>query len=124
MAKYEPDNANLGLDLGQYNTDTSYWNAHKDEITEPDKTTCFNALASAYTSLDTESTKIANAYDHIGAGDTNLTNGDNNGNQMMKIMFYNTAKSHYDTATSRCTDAEAAHTGFVGYISAAESILY
>jgi hypothetical protein len=124
MAKYEPDNYQLGQDIGQYNTDNAYWTANGAGIPEPDHTNCFNALAGAYSSLDTENVKIGNAYDHIGAGDTNLTNGDNNGNPQMKIMFYNTAKSHYDTAASRCTDAENAHASFVTYISTAEAILY
>lgn len=122
-AKYNPDNYQLGLDITSYNQSSSNWTRVKDQMTEPDKTNCFNALSTAFQALSTENTDITNCYDHIGAGDTNMTNGDNAGNMQMKIQFYNTAKSHYETGTARCVEFEQVHPTFGTAVDTANEIL-
>jgi len=124
-AKYEPDNDQQAADKNLYNTDKATFDGQvaAGTLVDPDKTTCSNALANAYSSWNTEYTKIVSAYDNLGAGDAKRQEGINEQNPMIKIMKYNLAKDYYNVATSRCTDAENAHTGFVGYIDTAEGIL-
>lgn len=128
LAKYDVDNPQQSADAGQYNADNAAYlsqiNANPPELTGQNATDCFNALAGAYGAWSTEHEKVLSANDNFGAGDANLDAGNNAQNQQQKIMLYNTAKSYYNTAASRCTDAETAHASFVTFISAAEAILY
>lgn len=125
-AKYEPDNDQQLADHNQYNTDNAEYAAQvaAGTLFNPNKTTCSTALANAYNSWNTAYAKIVSAWDNLGAGDSKRQDGMNEQNPMLKIMKYNMAKDYYNVATSRCADAEIAHSNFLGYIATAENILY
>lgn len=123
---YTADNNQLGVDIGQYNTDNAAYasQVQAGTLVDPNKTTVFNALSSAYTSLSSESANINAAYNWVGSGDQDLTAGDNAQNMQQKVMLYNSAKGKYNTGAAALPNAEGAHASFVTHISAAEAILY
>ena len=121
--KYVPAQSTYSDDVSRYNAGIAAWNSQKDTMPEPDKTNCFIALSNAYNALNSESTKINNAYGHVAAGDTAVTAGDNEPNMMIKVMNYNNGKDHFNAASTSSDEAAAPHTSFASDMTTAESYL-
>jgi len=120
---YTAANTVLGDDVSRYNGDISTWNAEAPTMPNPDYNDCFNLLAQAHDALTPESDNVNSGYNHVGAGDTDFTNGDNSQNPMQKTMLYNSAKAHYDACTTAAGTAGTNHTAVDTKLDAAEVIL-
>jgi hypothetical protein len=122
VAKYKPDNDQLGADIGTYNGANDNWNRIKFNMTQQDFNACFADLGQAYMALSTENTNITAAYEFLGVGQTYFNEAEAETNLMIKVAKYGMAKGQWDSAKNACITAEGAHTSFTTPINDAITI--